>query len=51
MAQALSNAGRMDPVFLLDKIDKIGLSECHGDPSAAVHDPEQNVTFTDRSFY
>ncbi|KAF8494964.1 ATP-dependent protease La [Russula emetica] len=50
LAQALRKAGRMDPIILLDEIDKVGQSYYHGDPAAAlleVRDPEQNVAFND----
>ena len=49
IARALADAGSMNPVFLLDEMDKVG-ADWHGDPSSAlleVLDPAQNHTFRD----
>lgn len=47
--RAMRDAGSMNPLFMIDELDKMG-SDFRGDPASAmleVLDPEQNTTFRD----
>jgi ATP-dependent Lon protease len=50
IARAMTEAGTMNPVLLLDEVDKLSAGAWSGDPTAAlleVLDPAQNHTFRD----
>ncbi|ODV58710.1 ATP-dependent Lon protease PIM1 [Ascoidea rubescens DSM 1968] len=50
IVQSLKQTQSQNPLILIDEIDKLGYSNSHGDPSAAlleVLDPQQNNAFLD----
>lgn len=50
LVQSLRKVGVANPLILLDELDKVGTSNFHGDPSAALLetlDPAQNWNFSD----
>jgi len=54
LVQGLRKVGTSNPLILLDELDKVGTSNFHGDPSAALLetlDPAQNWSFSDQYVY
>jgi ATP-dependent Lon protease len=50
LVQSLRKVGVANPLILLDELDKVGTSNFHGDPAAALLetlDPAQNWNFSD----